>query len=151
LPLEDGIGAPRVESGIVPVRGFVHVTIDPAELEESGRAALAEQVENDGRSIEGAGTKKRRAERPAPRANSSPSPPPRPTPAAGATGGTPPASSRSGAGTSPAPRAAEPEPAAPNMFDGLFAAAKTPEASASGTAPAPAPAPAPPPAAAPPP
>src|SRR5699024_8895517 len=151
LPLEDGIGAPRVESGIVPVRGFVHVTIDPAELEESERAALAEQVETAGRRSEPPETKKRRPDRPAPRPISSGSPPPPSRPAAGATGGTPSASSRSGAGTSPAPRAAEPEPAAPNMFDGLFAAAKTPEASASGTAPAPAPAPAPPPAAAPPP
>src|SRR5699024_10574505 len=67
LPAEDGLGAPRVESGIVPVRGFVHVTMDPAELGESERAALAEQVEQDGRSIEDPETKKRRAERPAPK------------------------------------------------------------------------------------
>lgn len=44
LPPEEPIGAPRVVSGIVPVRGFVHMTVDPAQLEESERAALAEQV-----------------------------------------------------------------------------------------------------------
>ena len=66
LPPEEPVGAPRVVSGIVPVRGFVHMTVDPAQLEEADRAALAEQVEKDGRSIETEEAKKRRAERPAP-------------------------------------------------------------------------------------
>ena len=66
LPPEEPVGAPRVVSGIVPVRGFVHMTVDPAQIEEADRAALAEQVEKDGRSIETEEAKKRRAERPAP-------------------------------------------------------------------------------------
>src|SRR5699024_5413084 len=142
LPLEDGIGAPRVEGGIVPVRGFVHVTTDPAQLEEDERAALAAQVEEDGRSIEDPETKKRRAERPAPRSISSVSTPPsssRPAASASPTGAMSSTPPRSGAGSSTAPRAADPEPAAPNMFDGLFGAAETPDR----TAPAPSPPPQP--------
>src|SRR5699024_10563583 len=110
LPLEDGSGAPRVEGGIVPVRGFVHVTTDPAQLEEDERAALAAQVEEDGRSIEDPETKKRRAERPAPRSISSVSTPPsssRPAASASPTGAMSSTPPRSGAGSSTAPRGAE--------------------------------------------
>ncbi|WP_394215662.1 FHA domain-containing protein [Brachybacterium vulturis] len=123
LPLEDGLGAPRLEAGIVPVRGFVHVTVDPAELEESARAALAEQVTKDGRSIEDPEVTKRRAERPAPAPASTAA-----SAAAGPAAGTPAAASStasgSGAGaTAPAAgsTAPTPESSAPNMFDGLFA------------------------------
>src|SRR5699024_3314827 len=66
LPAEESIGAPRLSAGIVPVRGFVHVTMDPAALADADRAALAEQIEADGRSIEDPEAKKRRAARPAP-------------------------------------------------------------------------------------
>ncbi|ASK64989.1 hypothetical protein CFK39_03150 [Brachybacterium avium] len=122
LPLEDGLGAPRLEAGIVPIRGFVHVTMDPADLEEGERAALAEQVEQDGRSIEDPEVKKRRAERPAPKPVRAPEVS---RPAAGTTtpGGASPAVSRGGTGSS-APSATDAAPvseaSAPNMFDGLF-------------------------------
>ncbi|WP_422115151.1 hypothetical protein [Brachybacterium sp. UNK5269] len=66
LPAEDPIGAPRVAAGIVPVRGFVHTTVDPATLAAAERAALAAQVEKDGRSIEDPAAATRRTERPAP-------------------------------------------------------------------------------------
>lgn len=141
LPLEDGLGAPRLEAGIVPIRGFVHVTTDPAELEESARAALAEQVEQDGRSIEDPEVAKRREERPAP-------PPPSPASAPAATGpatsarGTGGASSTASVGgAGSAAPAREPEDSAPNMFDGLFGGgAPVAETAAPAAAGAPAPA-----------
>ena len=138
LPAEDSLGLPRVVAGIVPVRGFVHATVDPAELAEDERAALAEQVEEDGRSIEDPEAKKARAAAPKP-----PSPPaagtassPRvklPT-ADRAPGAMPPLLSRGGSAQAQS-RSAEPEPtsSAPNMFDGLFA-----ERPAAPAAPAPA-------------
>ncbi|MDN5821589.1 MAG: hypothetical protein L0H39_08880, partial [Brachybacterium sp.] len=120
LPLEDGLGAPRLETGIVPVRGFVHVTMDPAELEESERTALAEQVEIDGRSIEDPEVKKRRAERPAPKPAGAPAVT-RPAASTETPGGAPSTVPRSGTGSTASTRpGAAPEPAAPNMFDGLF-------------------------------
>ena len=138
LPPENPVGAARVSAGIVPVRGFVHGVVDPDELEADQRAALAEQIEADGRSIEDPEAKKRKAERPAPRPRpAAPSPPPRPAPAASSG-----ASSRSTAGAA-AGAAAAPEPDAPNMFDGLFAApAATKDASAPAESAASAPAPA---------
>lgn len=163
LPAEESIGTPRVEAGIIPVRGFVHATVDPAELDDAERAALAERVAQDGRSIEDPEAKKRRA--------SAPKPPPKPAGSTAAapllkpltadraTGAMP--SSVSGGGTSRAaarPAAAAPESSEPNMFDGLFtersttsaaqATASTPQP-ASAPAPVPAPSPAPAPAAAP--
>ncbi|MDN5899837.1 MAG: FHA domain-containing protein [Brachybacterium sp.] len=120
LPLEDGLGAPRLETGIVPVRGFVHVTMDPAELEESERTALAEQVEIDGRSIEDPEVKKRRAERPAPKPAGAPAVT-RPAASTETTGGAPSTVPRNGTGSTASTRpGAAPEPAGPNMFDGLF-------------------------------
>lgn len=70
LPPEEPVGAPRVDSGVVPVRGFVRMCVDPAELEDAERATLAEQVEEMGRSIEDPEAKKRRA--------AAPKPPPKP-------------------------------------------------------------------------
>ncbi|GAA1490012.1 FHA domain-containing protein [Brachybacterium sacelli] len=132
LPAEEPVGAPRVSSGIARVRGFVQMAVDPADLDETARAALAEQVAKDGRSIEDPEAKKRRAEKPAPAPRPSTGPssssPSSSSSAASklATAGRksgemPPSVSRGGSS-----RAATPEPASdgPNMFDGLFAEAK---------------------------
>ena len=127
LPAEDSLGAPRLAAGIVPVRGFVLVSQDPAALEEAERAALAEQVEQDGRSIEDPEVAKRRAERPAPapaRTTSTTSTPVRrPAPATRKSGEMPPSLSRGGS-RAPSPAAAEaPASAGPNLFAGLFGGA----------------------------
>lgn len=127
LPAEDAVGLPRVSAGIIPVRGFVHATVDPADLAEAERTALAEQVEEQGRSIEDPEAKKRRA--------AAPKPPPRPAGSSASaplikpatadrpTGSMPPSLSRGSGGRSTAPAAAEPESTGPNMFEGLFASA----------------------------
>ena len=127
LPAEDAVGLPRVSAGIIPVRGFVHATVDPADLAEAERTALAEQVEEQGRSIEDPEAKKRRA--------AAPKPPPRPAGSSASaplikpatadrpTGSMPPSLSRGPGGRSTAPAAAEPESTGPNMFEGLFASA----------------------------
>lgn len=126
LPPEDPVGAPRVESGIVPVRGFVHMTVDPAELEEEERTALAAQVEQDGRTIEDPEAKKRRAERPAPTSKPAGStgsqPLRRPPVATRKPGEMPPSLARGSSGGASASRSAAPDPttSGPNMFDGLF-------------------------------
>ena len=152
LPPEESLGAPRIETGITRVRGFVHMSVDPAELGDEERQALAKQVEDDGRSIEDPEAKASRAAKP---------PPPAPKPATPAApirkpsiaqrrpGEMPPATSRGGS----APRSsgsAATAPAAdagPSVFDDLFAEEKpapaTPPAPAPPAAPAPAPAPAP--------
>lgn len=144
LPAEEPIGAPRVQAGIIPVRGFVHATVDPAGLEDAERAALAELVEKDGRSIEDPEAKKRRA--------SAPKPPPKPAGSTAAAplikpptadraaGEMPPSISRAGTSRAAARPAPAPEPSGPNMFDGLFTDRPT---TTPGTPPAPAPAPAP--------
>ncbi|MGP9539773.1 FHA domain-containing protein [Brachybacterium sp. AOP43-C2-M15] len=123
LPPEDSVGGARLSAGIVPVRGFVHVTVDPAELGEAERAALAEQVEKDGRSIEDPEAAKRRASRPAPGPAKTSAPPPKLTPASATRkpGEMPPSVSRGGAGGGRSSSAAPPpETSGPNMFDGLF-------------------------------
>ncbi|MFC7465889.1 FHA domain-containing protein [Brachybacterium sp. GCM10030252] len=146
LPAEESVGAPRVAAGIARVRGFVHVTVDPAELDEDARAALAEQVENDGRSIEDPEAKKRRAERPKPApqpaasstssSGSSGSSDRRPMMATRKPGEMPP--SVSGGATPAASAASEPADSGPNMFDDLFADKKSePEAPGPPAAPAP--------------
>ncbi|MGO1285274.1 MAG: FHA domain-containing protein, partial [Brachybacterium sp.] len=143
LPAEEPIGAPRVEAGIIPVRGFVHATVDPAGLDDAERAALAELVEKDGRSIEDPEAKQRRA--------SAPKPPPKPAGSTAAAplikpptadraaGEMPPSISRGGTSRAGARPAAAPESSGPNMFDGLFSDRPT----TPGTPPTPAPAPAP--------
>src|SRR5699024_10553832 len=158
LPPEESLGAPRIETGITRVRGFVHMSVDPAELGDEERQALAKQVEDDGRSIEDPEAKASRAAK---------SPPPAPKPATPAApirkpsiaqrrpGEMPPATSRGGS----APRSsgsAATAPAAdagPSVFDDLFAEEKpapaTPPAPAPPAAPAPAPTAAPAPAPAP--
>lgn len=146
LPPEEPVGAPRVVSGIVPVRGFVHMTVDPAQLEEADRAALAEQVEKDGRSIETEEAKKRRAERPAPTpskpsttagSGSSSSSIRKPSVATRKPGEMPPSLSRGGSSASSSRPAAEAEASSgPNLFAGLFGN----DAPATASAPAPAPA-----------
>ncbi|MGP9682663.1 FHA domain-containing protein [Brachybacterium sp. AOP3-A1-3] len=68
LPPEKSLGAPRVVAGVARVRGFVHAVVDPASLDEEARAALAGQVEADGRSIEDPEETRRRTERAAPAA-----------------------------------------------------------------------------------
>ena len=126
LPAEESIGAPRLSAGIVPVRGFVHVTMDPAALADADRAALAEQIEADGRSIEDPEAKKRRAARPAPapKPASSSAAPSKLTPALATrkSGEMPPSLSRGGARSSASSRgaAAAPEPTGPNRFADLF-------------------------------
>ena len=150
LPPEEPVGAPRVVSGIVPVRGFVHMTVDPAQLEEADRAALAEQVEKDGRSIETEEAKKRRAERPAPTpskpstsagSGSSSSSIRKPSVATRKPGEMPPSLSRGGSSTSSSrPAPAEEASSGPNLFAGLFGNDAPATASATASAPAPAPA-----------
>ncbi len=144
LPPEEPVGAPRVVSGVVPVRGFVHMTVDPAQLEEADRAALAEQVEEDGRSIETEEAKKRRAERPAPTpskpsttagSGSSSSPIRKPSVATRKPGEMPPSLSRGGSSASSSrPAATEEASSGPNLFAGLFGN----DAPAASPAPAPA-------------
>ena len=143
LPPEEPVGAPRVVSGIVPVRGFVHMTVDPAQLEEADRAALAKQVEKDGRSIETEEAKKRRAERPATTpskpstsagSGSSSSSIRKPSVATRKPGEMPPSLSRGGSSTSSSrPAAAEEASSGPNLFASLFGN----DAPAAASAPAP--------------
>lgn len=150
LPPEEPVGAPRVVSGIVPVRGFVHMTVDPAQLEEADRAALAEQVEKDGRSIETEEAKKRRAERPAPTpskpsttagSGSSSSSIRKPSVATRKPGEMPPSLSRGGSSASSSrPAAAEEASSGPNLFAGLFGNDGPAASPAPASAPAPAPA-----------
>src|SRR5699024_2337980 len=150
LPPEESLGAPRIETGITRVRGFVHMSVDPAELGDEERQALAKQVEDDGRSIEDPEAKASRAAK---------SPPPAPKPATPAApirkpsiaqrrpGEMPPATSRGGS----APRSsgsAATAPAAdagPSVFDDLFAEEKPAPATPPAPAPPAAPAPPPPP------
>lgn len=126
LPPEDPVGGLRLEAGIARIRGFVHVPVDPADLSEEERAALAEQVEADGRSIESEEAKKRRAEKaaaPAPAAPSAPrtSTPSRPsTPARRPATATRASGQMPSAGASSSTPAASSEPAAPSVFDDLF-------------------------------
>ena len=147
LPPEEPIGAPRIVSGIVPVRGFVRMSVDPAQLEEDERAALAEQVEKDGRSIETEEAKKRRAERSARKPASTPtsssstsssSAPRKPAVATRKPGEMPPSLSGGGSRSTSRPTPSE-EPSGPNLFAGLFGDAPAP-VQTPGPAEAPAPA-----------
>lgn len=51
LPAERSLGAPRLESGSLGVRGLVHCLQDPAELDDGQRQALAAEVAAFGRAI----------------------------------------------------------------------------------------------------
>ena len=148
LPVEESLGGHRLSSGVIPVRGFVHVTQDPAELGDAERAELAAQVEKDGRSIEDPEAKKRRASRPTtvpkPAGSSAAAPLVRPATATRKPGEMPPSVSRGGAPRSSTRPAAETASSGPNMFAGLFGeGSSTAQSAAQAEAPAPAPAPAP--------
>ena len=150
LPPEDAVGLPRVSVGITRARGFVHVTVDPAELDEEARKALTEQVEADGRSIEDPEAKQRKKDKPPPPTRPKPgtSSPRKPMLATRKPGEMPPSlQNRSrGASSSSSRRTEEPaEPEGPSIFDDLFGdKSATPPAAAPATPPAaPAPAPAP--------
>lgn len=143
LPDESSTGGLRIETGMARIRGFVHALVDPSSLDDDARSALAQQVKDDGRSIETEEAKKKRAE--------APPPPPKPKPST--------SSSSSGSFSSMSPRSAtaatrrmsspsrtsstrgpaKPEtpekPAGPSVFDNLFSSSPTQPASA---APAPA-------------
>ncbi|AXK45597.1 FHA domain-containing protein [Brachybacterium saurashtrense] len=121
LPPEEGTGAPRLVAGVAPVRGFVQVLTDPESLGEAERTALAAQVEAEGRSIETAEAKQRRAARPAPTPKPATAPTSTSTSEPGPTARTtaPPPSPRpvQGAG---APATGEAPSSGPNLFAGLF-------------------------------
>ncbi|MFC0676129.1 hypothetical protein, partial [Brachybacterium hainanense] len=74
LPAEESSGGLRVVEGMARIRGFVQMLLDPEELSAEDRAALAEQVEAEGRSIASAQTKARKAAAPARTAAASPAP-----------------------------------------------------------------------------
>lgn len=158
LPPEESIGAPRIETGIARVRGFVHMSVDPAELGDEARQALAQQVEDDGRSIEDPEVKSRQAAKPPP-----PAPPPAsapdasaPTPATSARSPRRPATADRRSGEMPSsvhrgPASAAGRPAAdapaaeagPSVFDDLFDEKKTDPAETRSPTPQPSPAAAP--------
>jgi hypothetical protein len=150
LPAEDPVGLPRVAVGIARARGFVHVTVDPAELDEDARKALMEQVEADGRSIEDPETKQRKKDKPppAPRPKPGSAPARKPMLATRKPGEMPPSLQGRGRGAASfSTRNEEPaEPAGPSVFDDLFGdkpaapAPATPPAAAAAPDPAPAPA-----------
>ncbi len=125
LPPEEGPGLLVVESGIVRIRGFVHMTTDPDDLEDEVRARLAELVAEDGRSIEDEEAKAKRKAAPPPKPRvvvqapewTTPAPPP-PRPAA----------SRASA--------AAPAPDAPNLFADLFGDGQSAPPTAQDSAPA---------------
>ncbi|WP_193105229.1 FHA domain-containing protein [Brachybacterium sp. FME24] len=124
LPAEEPVGAPRVSDGIARVRGFVHVTVDPAELGDESRVALADQVEAHGRSIadpEAAARRENSSSSPAPPAasgGSSASMIRKPAVAGRKSGEMPSSVSRGGSPSREAAPTAE--SAGPNMFAGLF-------------------------------
>lgn len=125
LPPEESLGGLRLEVGVSRVRGFVQAAIDPLDLDDDARAALAEQVEQDGRSIEDPEAKKRRAEKPPPPPPkaSTPSAPVRKPMMATRPAGAMPTSRQASA---PAKPSAD---AGPSVFDDLFGD-KKPEAAA---------------------
>lgn len=141
LPAEDPVGGLRVESGMVRVRGFVHMLVDPSSLEEPARDALRTAVEADGRSIESPEQKKRKAaaaaSRPAPVAPPAPSagPSKQRTPPTAAPRR--PLTAQRDPGVRPGQAAASSQPTAPagpSVFDGLFggSSASDPAASSAG-------------------
>ncbi len=147
LPPEEPLGGLRLEAGVSRVRGFVQAIVDPADLADDARTALAEQVEQHGRSIEDPEAKKRRAEKP---------PPPAPKPAATSESVRKPMMATRPSGAMPTSRSASTpakpaESAGPSVFDDLFgdkkpepAAAQAPAATATPAAAPATPAPAPP-------
>lgn len=141
LPPEDSTGLPRIEAGIARLRGFVHAVVDPAALDAGACAALAEQIETHGRTIEDPEAKQRKAERPAPStpaaAPPSRTPPRRPMLATRKPGEMPPAPSRPGTSAAVEPAA----PAAPSVFDRLFGDAGQGAAPSADPKPAPGPTP----------
>lgn len=138
LPPEESLGGLRLEVGVSRVRGFVQAAIDPSDLDDDARAALAEQVEQDGRSIEDPEAKKRRAEKPPPPPPkaSTPSAPLRKPMMATRPAGAMPTSRQASA---PAKPSAD---AGPSVFDDLFGDKKPDPAAEAAPAPAAGPAPA---------
>lgn len=137
LPSEDPVGTLRVATGITRVRGFVQVAVDPADLGEEDRAALAAQVATFGRSIENPETAKRPSVGAAPKpvpsvARPAMTPVRRPATVTRRPGEIP-ASIDRGAAPPRATKAAA-SSGGPNVFDGLFSAA--PAAPATPAAPA---------------
>lgn len=129
LPSEDPCGCLRVREGMVRTRGFVHMTQDPAELDDAARADLLAQVEKDGRSIESPEEKERKAKAPKapPRpvnVSSSAAPPRRPMLADRDPALRP-------SEVKPSRPAAPEKPAAPSVFDGLFGPSAAPAAAES--------------------
>ncbi len=121
LPAEQGPGVLALESGMVRIRGFVHMTNAAGELGEDGRDALAALVEEDGRSIEDPEVRRRREQNPPP-ARAPRTPPAAPVrPPAVAPRVAPPAAP---APVAPAPAApavpVAPERVAPNVFAELL-------------------------------
>lgn len=138
LPAEDPVGGMRLQAGITRTKGFVHMLVDPATLDEERRARLAAQVETDGRSIESEEAKKKRAAAPPPRpAASSSTPARKPATATRKPGEMPPSISRGG-GSSRSSRQETPVPQGPSVFDGLFGGDTAKAEPASEPAPAPA-------------
>ncbi|UYG15619.1 FHA domain-containing protein [Brachybacterium huguangmaarense] len=131
LPTEQGPGVLTLESGMVRIRGFVHMTEAAGRLDDAARDALAALVEQDGRSIEDPEVRRRREQNPPP-ARAPRTPPPAPARPAPAAPLVVPAAAPS------APDA--PEPAVPNIFADLLgepAPAAPPAPAAATTAPAP--------------
>ncbi|MGP5077563.1 FHA domain-containing protein [Brachybacterium alimentarium] len=134
LPSEDPVGTLRVATGITRVRGFVQVAVDPADLGEEDRAALAAQVATFGRSIENPEAAKRPSVGAAPKpvpsvARPAMTPVRRPATVTRRPGEVP-ASIDRGAAPPRATKAAA-SCGGPNVFDGLFSAAPAARASAS--------------------
>lgn len=132
LPPETGPGVMPIESGIVKIRGFVHMQVDASALEAGARADLLELVEQDERVIEDEEARAKRKASPPPKI-SVPAPVERRAPAA--------APARPAPTREPVAEKA-PEDKAPNMFADLFAAdPPVPSAREAGGAPSPAPVP----------
>lgn len=134
LPSEDPVGTLRVATGVTRVRGFVQVAVDPADLGEEDRAALAAQVATFGRSIENPEAAKRPSVGAAPKpvpsvARPAMTPVRRPATVTRRPGEVP-ASIDRGAAPPRATKAAA-SCGGPNVFDGLFSAAPAARASAS--------------------
>ena len=125
LPSEDPVGTLRVATGITRVRGFVQVAVDPADLGEEDRAALAAQVATFGRSIENPEAAKRPSVGAAPKpvpsvARPAMTPVRRPATVTRRPGEVPASIDRGAA--PPRARNAAASSDGPNVFDGLFSA-----------------------------
>lgn len=153
LPPEDPTGGLRIGTGVMRTKGFVHMLVDPAALQDERRARLAGQVEKDGRSIESEEAKAKRAAAPAPArpaaSSSSSTPVRKPAAATRKPGEMPPSIAGRGGSSSRSSRTEPEAPRGPSVFDGLFGgdapapAAATPAAAPDPVAPAAAPTPSP--------